>query len=397
VATDAYLERGVASRKLEVAAAVSKLDPGLYPGAFCKILADLLGGRADHCGIMHNDGPGTKILVAYILWRKTLNLDFWRGPVRDGMVMNIDDLICVGALGPYFISLSINRNKHLISGDVIDVIIDETNAFCKFMTSLGIECHYAAGDTADVGDNTRTINIDYTFSTAMKRSEVIDASRITNPGWIVGFYSAGRAKWETETNSGVGANGLTSARHDLLNKTYKTAYKETYAPETRADLIYRGKYLLEDPLRMDRSWTVGQALSSPTRTYAPLVKEILRVIPREKIYAFIHCSGGGQTKIGNFGRKGLKYFKNDLFPPPAIFRELRLAGNLSLERACQTYNMGHRLEMVAADMETAEDSIKISKSMGIDAKIVGPVLQNTNPSVTNVYIQSGDEWASYDF
>jgi len=381
--TSRYEDRGVSATKREVHAAVAQAgnDQGLFPGAFCQVFLDHLMGDEEFCVAMHSDGTGTKFNVAYLAYLEAVRkavLDprvirelFW-GVAQDSIVMNIDDLICVGALGPFMLSQTINRNKLLVGAEVLTALIEGCQRFCAKLTGLGIPCYVMGGETADVGDLVRTATVDNTIVTRMRRGDVIDASRMAPGDLIVGFSSTGQANWESEPNSGIGSNGFTNGRHDLLSPEYRRVLS-TYAPEVNPDLIYRGPFILSDPLPTDQNFTVGSALLSPTRTYAPLVKQLLTAVPRSDIHGIIHCSGGGQTKIGKFGQFGNVYNKYYVFPVPPLFRMIQEASGLSWHEMYQCYNMGHRLEVVVPQMKTAEECIHISTDCGIEARIVGMV------------------------
>lgn len=370
--TTRYARRGVSSSKEEVHAAVQRLDPGLFPGAFCKIIPDIFVEDPDHCMVMHADGAGTKSALAYLEWKKGKDLEAFHGLIHDSLFMNLDDTGCVGALGPFAVTLILNRNKHLVPGEVIQDLIAMCSETCYHLTHLGIPCVFAGGETADVPDLVRTITVDNVIMTRMRRDQVIDASRITPGSLIVGFSSTGMANWEEVSNSGMGSNGLTSARHDVLGPFYRK-YPETYSPETDASLIYCGKHTLNDALPGDGLFTVGRALLSPTRTYMPLIKRLSEHEEFRKIQALIHCSGGGQTKIGKFGPLGVRYVKDSLLLVPPLFRFLREVQNLLWHEMYTTYGMGHRLEAVVPDVDTARWCIQVSQSCGIDAQVIGRV------------------------
>lgn len=393
-----YEQRGVSSEKKEVHAAIAHLDKGLFPGAFCKILPDILAGSPRYCNISHSDGAGTKAVLAYLIWKWTGDLRVWKGIIRDSMFMNLDDMMCAGALGPFLVTLTINRNKALIPGEVISILIQECQEVCDWLTGFEIQCRFAGGETADVGDLVRTITVDNNITVRFKRSEVIDAGRIRPGAFIVGFSSTGQASWEDVPNSGMGSNGLTSARHDVLSREYRK-HKETYAPETDKKLVYCGKHAHFESLSGDiGSMTIGQALLSPTRTYLPLAAKLFKEIGRKSFLGLIHCSGGGQTKIGKFGPKGILYLKSNPFPVPPLFRMLMNVRGLTIREAYQTYNMGHRFEAVIKTMKVANQCIEIARDCGIEAKIVGKVyLDETNPSRRSVVsIKTGsDNWENY--
>lgn len=370
---DRYQQRGVSSEKKDVHMAVKNQDKGLVPGAFCKIMPDILTGDLNYALIAHGDGPGTKLSLAYIAWKEQANIpNLWRGPNQDSIIMNIDDMFCAGASNNFLVVNLLGRNAHLISGEIIAEVVEGAQEVCDIFTSLGINCVNAGGETADIGDMVRALTMDHAIFTRLSRDDVIDTWRIEPGDVIVGFSSIGQATWEQNPNSGLGSNGFTNARHDTLAPYYRKYY-ETFAPETDPKLVYCGKYRLEDPLPGDRkNFTIGSALLSPTRTYAPLIKKLFKAIPREGIHALIHCSGGGQTKIGKFGKWGLCYVKDNLFPVPPIFRMLKEVRNLPWEQMYQTYNMGHRLEGVFPP-KYAGEAIRISRSCGIEAQKIGHV------------------------
>lgn len=371
VQTSRYEARGVSASKSEVHAAVAKMDKGIFPGAFCTIHPDYLGGSRAHCIIQHADGAGTKSSLAYLVWKTTGDINVWRGIAADSLFMNLDDAGCAGALGPFLVDMTIGRNKALIPGEVIRTIIEECQNICDWLTDNDMPCIFTGGETADVGDLVRTIIVDNSITTRFRRSEVIDASRIRAPAYIVGFSSTGRAIWEPRPNSGMGSNGLTNARHDTLAKEYRR-YPETFAPETDEKLIYCGDYSLTDILP-GSMFSIASALLSRTRDYLPLIQRIVPEIGRKRILGFIHCSGGGQTKIGKFGHAGSVYVKDNLFPVPPLFSMLQKVRKLPWDQMYTSYNMGHRLEAVVKSEKTAERMITISKDCGIDARIVGRV------------------------
>ncbi len=394
-----YELRGVSASKPDVHAAIQNLDPGLYPGAFCTILPDDLAESPDHCIIQHADGPGTKLALAYLAWKITGDLNVWKGIPRDGMVMNVDDAGCVGALGPFIVSMTIARNKHLIHGEIINALIEGCREFCEFLTGLGFPCHFSkSGETADVGDLVRTMTMDNTITCRFPRANVIDAGRITAPGLIVGFSSTGQAAWEDTPNSGIGSNGFTNARHDTFYPGYRWRYTETYAPETPLGIIYRGPYRIHNPLPEDPRFTIGSALLSPTRTYLPLIGKLVRDIGPRHIKGIIHCSGGGQTKIGKFGQPGIVYVKNNLFPVPPVFQMLQRVSTMPQYDMYETYNMGHRLEAVVEEQVVADACIDIAAECGIEAQIIGEVTRNLeNPHARKVVIKIANDEFSYAF
>ena len=386
---------GVSSTKEEVDAAVRNLSPGLFPGAFCRIFPDPTND--DYCYVMHSDGVGTKVAVAYLMQKIGFDSDAWKKLPQDGLVMNLDDMACVGAVdGPFYISSSLGRNacqtnqlnpeSKVISGKIVNDLIAGAQEFCARLTGLGIPCILTGGETADVGDLVRTAVVDYTVFCRMKRDGVIDPlNRIALGDVIVGFSSTGQAKWEDEPNSGLGSNGFTAARHGLLSPCYRV-FTETYAPETNQSLIYRGKYKLNDRLPGDSRFTIGSALISPTRTYLPLIYHILHMAPGT-VHAFIHNTGGGQTKIKKFGGPGLRYRKNNLFPMPPIFAAIQESSGLSHEEMYKIFNMGHRLEAIVLQ-RWASSLIRISKNCGIDAQIIGAVEKNEDPHSNSVVIKT---------
>lgn len=391
-----YEQRGVSSSKEEVHAATNILDKGLFPGAFCSLYQH---ENPNNVFALHADGAGTKAGLAYLMWKETDDLSVWRGIAQDAFVMNLDDLICVGATGPFEVSMSIDRNKALIPGEVLGEIIAGCNDMCIKLKDFGINSIYCGGETADVGDLVRTITVNNTFRTQMKKQDVIDASRITPGSFIVGFSSTGKASWEEKENSGMGSNGLTNARHDALSPYYRN-FTETYAPETDPEIVYCGKHRLSDPLPGHGSFSVEEALLSPTRTYAPLMKELFHQIGRKSFQALIHCSGGGQTKIGKFGPHGIQYVKEELFPVPPLFNFLKDVRKMSWKEMYESYNMGHRMEAVISDRSVVDDCIKISQSMGIDAKVVGYVTKHpffTEKGRGVRIVTPGKDTMHYDF
>ncbi len=395
-----YAHRGVSSSKGDVHAAIAKLDQGIFPGAFCKILPDYLGGDPAYCNIQHADGAGTKSSLAYLVWKLTGDLDVWRGIAQDSLVMNLDDIACAGGMGPFLITSTIGRNKKLIPGEVVKTLIEGCQEFCELLTKLGIPCVFAGGETADIGDLVRTVVVDNTITVRFPRSEVIDAGNIKAPAFIVGFSSTGQAAWETKPNSGIGSNGLTNARHDVLSSDYRV-HTETFSPETDADLIYCGEYPLEDHFPGSEDFTIGSALLSPTRTYLPLINRILRSVVKKYIMGFIHCSGGGQTKIGKFGQEGITYIKDNLFPIPPLFRTLQRVRNLPWHEMYSTYSMGHRLEVIVSTIEAAVECLHHAEACGIEARIVGSVVCNTvcntDRTKKNVLIRSSKGEFRYTF
>jgi phosphoribosylformylglycinamidine cyclo-ligase len=367
-----YQARGVSAGKAEVHAAIDRQDAGLFPGAFCKVVADELTGSAEHCIVLHADGAGTKSALAYIAWKEGFPLQTWRGIAQDSLVMNLDDCACVGALGPYLVSNTIGRNARRVPGEVIAQIVAGYQAVCDLLTAHGIRCVMTGGETADVGDLVRTAVVDSTIATRLRRDEVIDAARMVPGDVLVGFSSTGQAAWESVPNAGMGSNGLTGARHDLFGADYRAKYPETYAPETKAELVYCGPHKVGDPLPGDPDFTVGSAVLSPTRTYLPLIAALLAELPRADIHGLIHCSGGGQSKLVKFGAAGNRYVKDVPFAVPPLFTAIKQATGMGWAEMYGTYNMGWRLE-AAVPATRAEACIRIAKTCGIEARIVGRI------------------------
>ena len=367
-----YLARGASASKAEVHAAIEKQDVGLFPGAFCKVVADELSGSAEHCVVLHADGAGTKSALAYLAWKEGFPLSTWRGIAQDSLVMNLDDCACVGALGPYLVSNTIGRNARRVPGEAIAQIVAGYQEVCDLLTAQGIRCVMTGGETADLGDLVRTAVVDSTIATRLRRDEVIDAARMVPGDALMGFSSTGKAAWESVPNAGMGSNGLTGARHDLFGADYRARYPETYAPETDAKLVYCGPHRVSDPLPGDPAFTVGAAVLSPTRTYLPLIKALLAELPRTDLHGLIHCSGGGQSKIVKFGAAGNRYIKDAPFPVPPLFAAIKQATGMSWAEMYGTYNMGWRLE-AAVPQARAEACIRIARSCGIEARIVGRI------------------------
>ena len=377
--TDRYMQRGVSAAKEDVHKAIANLDKGLFPKAFCKISPDTLGGDADYCNIMHADGAGTKTSLAYLYWKETGDISVWRGIAQDSIVMNTDDLICVGAIGPMLISSSIDRNKNKISGEVIGEIINGTEECLAMLRSHGVEIYSTGGETADVGDLVRTIAVNSTIVARMKRSDVISNDNIKAGDVVVGLASYGQATYETAYNGGMGSNGLTSARHDVLAKVYAEKYPESYDNEINKDLVYSGSKLLTEHLPTTPPLGVGGLLLSPTRTYAPVAKVFLDEL-RPHIHGMVHCSGGAQTKVLHF-IENLHVIKDNLFPIPPLFRLIQEQSGTSWQEMYKVFNMGHRLE-VYLEEKYAQRIIEISQSFGIDAQIIGRVEAAETKKVT---------------
>jgi phosphoribosylformylglycinamidine cyclo-ligase len=362
-----YSLRGVSASKEDVHAAIRNINKGIYPNAFCKVIPDLTGGDPGWCNIMHADGAGTKSSLAYIYWKETGDLSVWKGIAQDAIVMNLDDLLCVGATGPILLSSTIGRNKNLIPGEVIKAIIEGTEEFLAKMRGLGVEIHSTGGETADVGDLVRTIIVDSTVAARMKRKDVIKNELIREGDVIIGLASYGQASYEDAYNGGIGSNGLTSARHDLLNKIYREKYPESLDPGMPADLAYTGSFSVTDPSGV-QGVDIGKLILSPTRTYAPVIKEILSQ-HRENIHGLVHCSGGGQTKVLNFIDK-LKIVKDNLFPVPLLFRLIQQHSGTSWQEMFRVFNMGHRFEIYLPE-DIAGNVIKLSEQFNVHAQIIG--------------------------
>lgn len=376
--SDRYNQRGVSASKEDVHKAIANLDRGLFPKAFCKITPDLLGGDANYCTVMHADGAGTKSSLAYVYWKETGDLSVWRGIAQDAIIMNVDDLLCVGATGPIFLSSTIGRNKNRIPGEVITAIIQGTEEVLMMLRSHGLEIFSTGGETADVGDLVRTIQVDSTVVTRMKKADVIDNANIQSGDVVVGLASFGQASYEQEYNSGMGSNGLTSARHDVFTNVYAKRYPESYNPEIPEDLVYSGKYLVTDTMA-DAPLPMGKLVLSPTRTYAPVMIPLLKEM-RGRIHGMVHCSGGAQTKVLHF-IDHLHVIKDNLFPIPPLFRLIYDQSATTWEEMYKVFNMGHRMEIYVAPSD-ADLVISVAKSFGIDARIVGRVEASLEKKVT---------------
>lgn len=364
-----YAGRGVSASKEDVHNAIRHVDKGLFPGAFCKIIPDYLAGDPEYCIVMHADGAGTKSALAYMYWKRTGDLSVWKGIAQDALIMNIDDLLCVGATDNILLSSTIGRNKHLIPGEVIAAIIGGTEELLAEMRSYGVNIISTGGETADVGDLVRTIIVDSTVTARMRRADVVDNARIQAGDVIVGLASFGKASYETQYNGGMGSNGLTSARHDVFRKALAEEFPESYDPATDPSLVYCGSKDLTDPVE-GTPLDAARLVLSPTRTYAPVVKKMLDEL-RGRIHGMVHCSGGAQTKILHFV-KDLHVIKDHLFPVPPLFELIQRESGTSWKEMYQVFNMGHRMEFyVPADI--AERIIEISESFDIPARIVGRV------------------------
>jgi len=364
-----YQQRGVSAGKEDVHHAIANLDKGLFPQAFCKIVPDYLTQDPSYCVIMHADGAGTKSSLAYAYWKETGDLSVWKGIAQDALIMNIDDLLCVGATGPILVSSTIGRNKHRIPGEVIKTIIEGTEELLAQLRDCGIEVYSTGGETADVGDLVQTIIVDSTVVCRMKRSEVISNHTIQPGNIIVGLASYGQATYESFYNGGMGSNGLTSARHDVFNKSLAIKYPETFDAAVPEELIYSGSKELRDPVE-GTTRNTGQLVLSPTRTYAPIVAEILKN-HRDKIHGMVHCSGGGQTKVLHFVND-LSIVKNRLFETPPLFKMIQEESNTDWKEMYKVFNMGHRFE-IYTDESTAEQIINIASGYNVPAKVIGHV------------------------
>ena len=365
-----YIQRGVSASKEDVHNAIKNIDKGLFPNAFCKIIPDILAGDPEYCNIMHADGAGTKSSLAYIYWKETGDVSVWKGIAQDALIMNIDDLLCVGATDNILLSSTIGRNKNLISGDVLSAIINGTNELCNELSSLGVGVFPTGGETADVGDIVRTIIVDSTVTCRMKREDVIDNGNIRDGDVIVGLSSSGQATYESEYNGGMGSNGLTSARHDVFANYLSDKYPESYDNAIPANLIYSGSMSLTDEIQ-NLGIDAGKLVLSPTRTYAPIISTILKDF-RKVINGMIHCSGGAQTKILHFLGDNLRVVKDNMFPIPPLFDIIQRESNTDWKEMYKVFNMGHRMEIYLPE-EYAQSVIEISKSYNVDARIVGRV------------------------
>jgi phosphoribosylformylglycinamidine cyclo-ligase len=369
-----YSQRGVSSGKEDVHTAIKNIDKGLYPKAFCKIIPDFLGGDNEYCNIMHADGAGTKSSLAYVYWKETGDMSVWKGIAQDAIVMNLDDLLCVGAFDNILLSSTIGRNKYQIPGEVISAIINGTEEVLAEMRNLGIGIWSTGGETADLGDLVRTLVVDSTVITRMKRSEVISNHNIRETDIIIGLASSGKTTYENEYNSGMGSNGLTSARHDVFAPYLATRYPESLDPAISYDLIYSGRLKLTDRIE-GLNTDAGKLVLSPTRTYAPVIREVLEKM-RPEIHGMVHCSGGGQTKIMHF-IDNLHVVKDDLFALPPLFRIIHEQSGTEWKEMYKVFNMGHRFE-IYTDVKNARQIIDIAKGFNLEAKIIG----HCEPSVT---------------
>ncbi len=374
-----YAQRGVSASKEDVHNAIKNVDKGLFPQAFCKIVPDYLTGDNDYCLVMHADGAGTKSSLAYMYWKETGDLSVWKGIAQDALIMNIDDLLCVGATDNIMLSSTIGRNKNKIPGEVISAIINGSEELLKDLNSFGVTIHSTGGETADVGDLVRTIIVDSTVTARIKRSDVIDNSNIKTGDVIVGLESFGQASYETEYNGGMGSNGLTSARHDVFEKYLAEKYPESFDQEVPDELVYSGSKKLTDLVK-NTELDAGKLVLSPTRTYAPIIKKILSKYTNKDIHGMVHCSGGAQTKILHFV-KGLHIIKDNLFEVPPLFKLIQKESNTDWKEMYQVFNMGHRME-IYVPKEIANDIIEISKSFNVNAQIIGSVEASDDKKLT---------------
>ncbi|MCG8476360.1 MAG: AIR synthase-related protein [Cytophagales bacterium] len=373
-----YMQRGVSASKEDVHQAIKKIDKGVFPQAFCKIVPDYLANDPEYCNIMHADGAGTKSSLAYMYWKETGDLSVWKGIAQDAVIMNVDDLICVGATDNILLSSTIGRNKNLIPGEVIAALINGTEEVLQMLRDNGINIVSTGGETADVGDLTRTVIVDSTVTARMKRSEVISNDRIQAGDVVVGLASYGQAAYEDEYNGGMGSNGLTSARHDVFAHSYAEKYPESYDPQVPKDLVFSGGCKLTDQVS-GSPLDAGKLVLSPTRTYAPIAKEIFRTL-KPKIHGMVHCSGGAQTKVLHF-IENLHVIKDNLFEIPPLFRLIEEQSGTDRKEMYKVFNMGHRLEFYLPE-EHADEVIAISKRFGVDAKIIGRVEASVQKQVT---------------
>ena len=365
--TSRYNQRGVSASKEDVHNAIKDLDKGLFPKAFCKVVPDILTGDKEFCAVMHADGAGTKSSLAYLYWKETGDMSVWKGIAQDAIVMNLDDLLCVGISNNILLSSTIGRNKNLIPGEVISAIVNGTEEFCQQMRDLGVGITLTGGETADVGDLVRTIIVDSTVTARTKRSKIISNGNIQDGDVIIGLCSYGQAKYEQEYNSGMGSNGLTSARHDVFANYLASKYPESFNPSVPNDLVYSGKYLLTDTID-EIGMTAGKMVLSPTRTYAPIIHEVLTNY-HPVIHGLVHCSGGAQTKVMNFVHN-MHVVKDNLFPVPPLFRIIQETSSTDWQEMYKVFNMGHRFEIYVYP-EFADDIIALSLEHGVDAKIIG--------------------------
>ncbi len=374
-----YALRGASSGKEEVHNAIKNIDKGLFPKAFCKVVPDLFTGDEAYCLVMHADGAGTKSSLAYAYWKETGDMSVWKGVAQDAVVMNTDDLLCIGATDNIVLSSTIGRNKRLIPGEVISAIINGTEEFLQTMRDMGVGIYSTGGETADVGDLVRTVIIDSTVTARMKRADVIDNGNIRPGSLVVGLSSFGQAVYETEYNGGMGSNGLTSARHDVFSRSVAEKYPESYDESMPSELVYSGSYALTDYVE-EVGVTAGKLVLSPTRTYAPVITRVLKEC-RNGIQGMIHCTGGAQTKILHFA-ENIHVIKDNLFDVPPLFRIIQQQSGTPWEEMYKVFNMGHRMELYVDGPATADEVIAISRSFGVDARVIGRVEAASAPKVT---------------
>ena len=377
--SDRYAQRGVSAGKEDVHNAIKNVDKGLFPKAFCKIVPDYLTGDKDYCLIMHADGAGTKSSLAYAYWKETGDLSVWKGIAQDALIMNIDDLLCVGSVDNIMLSSTIGRNKNLVPGEVISAIINGTEELISELKQFGVNIYSTGGETADVGDLVRTIIVDSTVTARMERSDVVDNTNIKPGDVIVGLASFGQATYEKEYNGGMGSNGLTSARHDVFEKYLSDKYPESFDSSVPSELVYSGSKKLQDTVE-NSPLNAGKLVLSPTRTYAPIIKEILSQFTKKEIHGMVHCSGGAQTKILHFV-ENLHIIKDNLFDVPPLFKLIQAESKTDWKEMYKVFNMGHRMELYVPE-EIAEKIIKISKSFNVDAQIVGRVEASETKKLT---------------
>ena len=376
-----YNQRGVSAKKEDVHSAIKNIDKGLYPKAFCKIIPDFITSSKDHALVMHADGAGTKSSLAYMYWKETGDLSVWKGIAQDALIMNIDDLLCVGVTENILLSSTIGRNKNHIPGEVVSAIIEGTEDLLDELRKWGVSIHSTGGETADVGDLVRTIIVDSTVMARIDKKDVIDNANIKSGNVIVGLSSSGMSNYEKEYNGGIGSNGLTSARHDVFSKSFAKKYPESYDPLVPKDLIYSGSRSLTEIME-GIPINIGKLVLSPTRTYAPVIKKIFNQLGRDSIFGMVHCSGGAQTKVLHFV-DNLHIIKDELFVVPPLFDLIQKESGTSPREMYQVFNMGHRMELYVSP-ETAEEIIKISKSFSVDAKIIGRVEKSHEKKLTLV-------------
>ncbi len=381
-----YQKRGVSAQKEEVHAAIQNLDQGLYANAFCKIYPDYLTGDADHVNVMHADGAGTKSILAYLYWKETGDISVWRGIAQDAVVMNLDDLLCIGVYDNIIFNSTIDRNKHLITGEVLKEIIDGTSALFADLEKMGVKIHYLGGETADVGDVVRTVAVNGTMTARWPKNKLVTNDKIAVGDVIVGLSSSGKAIYETAYNSGIGSNGLTSARHDMFAKVYAEKHPESFDPNLSNEVVYIGKHKMTDPVDVPGfSVNAGKMVLSPTRTFAPIIREILET-DFEAVHGMIHCSGGGQTKCLKYLPAPMRVVKDNLFDIPPVFDLIQKASGADNREMLQVFNMGCRMEIYTNE-KNAQKMIDISMKFGVDAKIIGRV-EEAREKCLDVYLHN---------